>query len=230
MIRTDLTPGPLIEKWLKDVKHTAEHAQALCGSMARVFKCLIDQGDTIAQSEDAVNVDEVVRSIAKAFRLYERDSRAAHSPHRRGLTVKYVQKVKHFSVRAERETVLFVLYNLLHNAEKYSDRNKHIVVEYSTEHTQQDRLFIKIKSWGEPISEEARRLGKPFELFWRGTELKTGLGVGLWASRYLLERQGLPGMRGEIILLPMDARVPKLTVFGVRFPLIAAGRSGEDSF
>jgi ligand-binding sensor protein len=82
MIRADLSPNQLAEKWLKDIKHTAEHAQALCGSMAKVFKCLIEQGRTIDHSSDTVDVDAVVRSIAKSFRLFEKtdaDSDACRS-------------------------------------------------------------------------------------------------------------------------------------------------------
>jgi K+-sensing histidine kinase KdpD len=153
--------------------------------------------------------------------------RPTHETHKRGLTIEYVQKVRKFTVIADRETVLFVIYNLMHNAEKYSDLNSHIVVEYSTEGTQQNRLFIKIKSVGQPISDQARRANKPFELFWRGTNQKTGLGVGLWASRYLLDRQGSPSSRGEIHLLPLDPRFPRLTIFGVRFPSVKPGDFDE---
>jgi signal transduction histidine kinase len=223
MIRSDLGPNPLTDKWLRDIKHTAEHAQALCGCIARVFKCLVEQGSAIDQSVDKVNVHDVVKSIAKSMRLYEKSDRSTREPHRRGLTIEYLTKVRHLSVQADKETVLFVMYNLLHNAEKYSDLNSHITVEYSREGTQQHRLFVKVKSWGEPISDYAHRYRKPFELFWRGSNKKTGLGVGLWACQYLLERQGEAGRRGEIHLFPPDPDFPRLAVFGVRFPLVAKG-------
>jgi K+-sensing histidine kinase KdpD len=179
-----------------------------------------------------VDVAEEVRGLAKRMRLFEKsDSERMQRPNKKNLTIEYVQAVSRVTLRADRRTFLFVLYNLLDNAIKYSRRDSEITIEFGIEFVPPDseQLCLKIKSYGEVIPIRYGEEDLPFEMFWRGQDqlayAKTGrsfypgLGVGLWASRMLLESQG-----GTIWLIPKDETwpSPRFNVFAVRFPNVRA--------
>lgn len=219
-----------VKHWLTHVKHATEDAQIIAGCTARIFRAVLRNEAVPSQGkEDLIDVAAEIQALAKRLRLFEStDDERNVRPNKKNLTVEYCQTVKRVTVRADRHTFVFVIYNLLDNAIKYSKRNEVITIEYGTEFAE-DRigrqLCLKVKTFGERIPISLGQEDLPFEMFWRGQDQPIyeplgrtyypGLGVGLWASRLLLESQG-----GKIWLVPQDEGWPhpRLNVFAVRFP------------
>jgi signal transduction histidine kinase len=226
-----------VKHWLRHVKHTTEDAQVVAACITRIFKALLQGGRVGAAGEETVNVTREVISLAKRMRLYELDDdERSVKRNKKNLRVRYVETTATPAVRTDRQTFAFVIYNLLDNAIKYASRNSEIVIEYGYEH-RDGRVCLKVKSIGEPIPIKLGEEDLPFKMFWRGQEhaqgrtaahkCYPGLGVGLWACRFLLEAQG-----GRIWLVPKDKGWPdyRLSVFAVEFPFAEVAQDDGDSW
>lgn len=223
-VRKFLSEDKQIKHWMHQIMLSGNDALALAGSMSKVFKCLLNQTDTIVYNRETVNVEEIVKSIAKRMRLFEVDSENTKT-NKKKLNIHYLKKVDNINIQADRTTILFICYNLLDNAIKYSDSNTTIRIEYGREISDKGaELCLKVKSTGVPIPINYGEENKPFKLFWRGTEGQPGLGVGLWASRFLLEKQGVGG---KIWLLPREWENDRLSIFCVKFPQLKQ-RNGKE--
>ena len=214
-----------VKRWLSHIKHATEDAQILSGCMSKIFRALLRKESIVEFKDDVIAVAEEVRSLAKRMRLFEKgDTEREQFPNKKGLSIEYIQTVSDVKVKADRQTFLFVMYNLLDNAIKYSLRGGTIIVEYGIEHDI-NQLCLKVRSKGERVPIARGQEDLPFEMFWRGQDQPAyrsygrtfypGLGVGLWACRFLLNAQG-----GHIWLVPHDSAWgdDRLNVFAVRFP------------
>jgi signal transduction histidine kinase len=211
--------GEMPKTWLSYVRQTAEEAQIIAGGTARVFRALLTGVHLEWGVRDVVDPVEETRRIAERMNLLEM-GHPSNNP--KGLRVRYENRIGTSKMYTDRQAFLFVMYNLLDNAIKYSYKKQFIDVSYEREG---EDLCLKVKSYGAPIPIRAGQEYLPFELFWRGEEqpeygdkgaiYHPGLGVGLWLSRQLARSAG-----GDIRLLPCDRQDSHVTVFSVTFPLV----------
>ena len=89
---------------------------------------------------------------------------------------------------ADEDRIRQVLINLLSNAIKYSPQAKRILVQLSSS---KQEITCGVKDYGLGISKEHRE--KIFERFFRSgskTQTYPGMGLGLYISKQIIERQG----------------------------------------
>lgn len=114
--------------------------------------------------------------------------------------------LEHALIRCDRKRIEQTVYNLVHNALKYGDRDS---VEVSV-HTDQDYATIDISNSGKPIENKYRtvifnKMKRP-----EMNDQVQGLGIGLYLARHLVELHG-----GKIDLSSTNEK----TVFSVKLPL-----------
>jgi K+-sensing histidine kinase KdpD len=200
-----------VDETLKKVEDYIEETQIIASCLSKVFRFNIDETLNLGNQEDLINVDEEIDKIARRMKVI-RD----HDTNKK-LTVDYENKTDK-EIKTDRYTFLFVVYNLIDNAIKYSYPDKEIRIECSSENS---KFCLKIKSFGDPIPIRQGEESLPFQLFWRGEEQDSfkgkschpGLGVGLWACRAILRKQG-----GDIWLIPYTPTNKNQTIFSVKFP------------
>ncbi|HEV7746464.1 MAG TPA: GAF domain-containing sensor histidine kinase [Pyrinomonadaceae bacterium] len=115
----------------------------------------------------------------------------------------------------DRDVFTSVLYSLIHNAMKYSDKHSEVELECSFERDTGEAA-LKVRSKGEPILMfEADRI---FEKFERGQIQKktgrhhSGVGLGLWVARELMR-----AVNGDLTV-HLSPSHPRLSVFVMHLP------------
>lgn len=126
------------------------------------------------------------------------------------IDIEFVGRSPHITM--DRESFLFVFYNLLDNALKYGRSGTRITLASEKEY-RTDRFALKVKSRGIPIAPEDT--SKVFEKFWRGPGVsrtgQPGLGIGCWAAReHMLAHGGeleleVDGDLSVFVVYPPDA-------------------------
>jgi signal transduction histidine kinase len=122
-------------------------------------------------------------------------------------------------VHFDKQIFTIVMYNLLHNATKYSDHDTTVSIVFRSEPSR-ETVSIEVRSLGEPIGEHEKE--RIFEKFRRGQVVErtgrrhSGVGLGLWVARVLMRAAG-----GDLSL-QLSAAEPRLACFVVEFP-----RQGE---
>lgn len=114
--------------------------------------------------------------------------------------------LNHALIRCDRKRIEQTIYNLVHNALKYGDRDS---VEVSV-HSDQDFATIEISNTGKPIENKYQsvifnKMKRP-----EMDDQVQGLGIGLYLARHLVELHG-----GIIDLSSTNEK----TVFSVKLPL-----------
>jgi signal transduction histidine kinase len=154
-----------------------------------------------------INVPEELRQLCK--RLLQANSQ----PH---LQFDYQTQPGFPEIRLDREIFSIVMYNLVHNALKYSsdDTTVRIVCRY-------DRALssasVEVRSTGERIEESERE--KIFEKFRKASTIErtgrhhSGVGLGLWAAR-----EAIRAADGEL-RLELSGEEPQEAAFIVEIPI-----------
>jgi len=129
---------------------------------------------------------------------------------REDIEIEFVGRSPHITM--DRESFLFVFYNLLDNALKYGRSGTRITLASEKEY-RADRFALKVKSRG--ISIDPESAAQVFEKFWRGPGVRetgqTGLGIGCWAARrHMLAHGGnleleVDGDLSIFVVYPPDA-------------------------
>jgi len=225
----------IVTKWLTYIRQTTEDAQVIGGGTSRVFRALVKGEDVRTGIVETIDPVEETQRLAKRMNLLEKGHPPEH-PNPKKLYIIFENRTGPSKIRVDKETFLFVMYNLLDNAIKYSYKGRYIEVVYEREESD---LCIKVKSYGPPIPIKPGEENLPFELFWRGEEqmgyddrdaiYHPGLGVGLWVSRELVKASG-----GRLWLVPRVKKSardeeeeqveeelidPHYSIFVVKFPL-----------
>jgi signal transduction histidine kinase len=123
-------------------------------------------------------------------------------------------------IYADESRLKQIIFNLLHNAIKFSDRDSTITISVSLNEAGDDEpaLNITVKDHGEGMSEEEQLL--VFERFYKGASVrarKSGAGLGLSMVKRFTELHGgrveLASEQGEgtsvTCMLPLHAKEPK---------------------
>ena len=200
-----------IDESLIKVQDYIEELQIIASCLSKAFRFNIDNNMKLGNQQDLINVDEEIIRLADRMMVFRKHS------YQNIPNIEFENKTNR-EIRTDRYTFLFVVYNLLDNAIKYSYPEKEIRIECSTENS---KFCLKIKSYGDPIPIKYGEESFPFQLFWRGEEqhgykgesYHPGLGVGLWACQVLLRKQG-----GDIWLIPYTPNNRNQTIFSVKFP------------
>jgi signal transduction histidine kinase/ligand-binding sensor protein len=230
LVRSFINKDPLVNKWLTNIIHSANDGQIIANSTAKVFASLLKR-NKIAFRKDHIDVSVELRSLCNRMRLFEqsdnkKDDRDKEEekkrPNKNKLNIVYEQEIPKIMAVIDRQTFLYVMYNLLDNAIKYADPGTTVFVQFGLE-GEDGSLCLKVKNYGKPIPIKKGEEDLPFQLFWRGQDqikssdmenyLYPGLGVGLWACRQLLSLQN-----SKIWLIPRDWDNPQFTIFAVQFP------------
>ena len=106
------------------------------------------------------------------------------------------------------EDVEHILSTLIDNAIKHTEKSKEVIVELKKN---KNSIIWQIKNMGEPIPEDERE--KIFERFYRGRNSgdKDGVGIGLYLSREIIEKQGgmlsvIPQKDGNKFVIVLQSR------------------------
>ena len=116
---------------------------------------------------------------------------------------------KDFIVYSDRKILLLTLENIIENSALYcsptNDKDVLIKVSISVEEKIY-RIFIEDNGIG--IPEEIK--GRIFDMFYRGTELSKGSGLGLYIAKSAMKK-----IQGDVIF---NSRVKNETIFEISFP------------
>ena len=146
-----------------------------------------------------VNISKLIEEVFITNKYLENTSK-----------VKLESKVDHtLTVQLDKNRVFRVLVNLVSNAIKYSDLSKENSTITVNAFTKSNKLVIAVKDNGIGISQEYRE--KVFDMFYRGTELADGSGLGLYIAREMMLK-----MKGS---LEFESELNKGSTFIIEVPV-----------
>lgn len=171
------------------------HASVMSRGMARILAA--EGGRQFEANPVRINGNEELKDLSEMLQL---------TSGRSDLQFKFTGVSP--QILMDRDSFLFVFYNLIDNALKYADPRTTITLAAEKEYRTQ-RFALKVKSRGEPI--HPNDVENVFRKFWRGEHAaradEAGLGVGCWAARQHMRRQG-----GELEL-EVDGRTSIFIVY-----------------
>ncbi|HXZ94750.1 MAG TPA: ATP-binding protein, partial [Dehalococcoidia bacterium] len=179
-INTALSEWPRLSE--RDKRQLLKDAALEADSLSRILDNLLDlsraQAGKLSLYPELVDMNKLVRETVKKIKLA--------SPGYR-ISVHLPQKLS--PVRADRVRVQLILYNLLHNAVKYSpDRSK--IEAFAVQGEQYLTVCVRDQGTGISQSDQAM-LFQPFQrLANDGPDTAKGTGLGLLVSRRLVEAHG----------------------------------------
>lgn len=193
----DHTPRHIMNEDIELGIIATEHAELMCKGISKIFT----PKGTSSFEYTSVQIDakKELRTLCEAMRQVSGRKDISFS---------------HFEenpiIEMDEDSFLYVFYALIDNAIKYSDPYTTISLVYAEERDT-GRYALKVKSIGLPIAPGYK--DRVFERFWRHPDAwqydETGIGLGCWAAREHMQRQG-----GDITL----EAVGRLSVFIVHLP------------
>ena len=146
------------------------------------------------------NIVNFVKEICISFKNYT-DKNQRH--------LSFQSELEYFRMKFDKEKVNRIMYNLLSNATKFTDKNGHIEVDISKD---EHNLYICVSDDGIGISEEDKE--KIFQPFFqvRQKDVNNGSGIGLHITAEYLKLCG-----GSITVEP---NLPKGSRFICRIPIV----------
>jgi signal transduction histidine kinase len=112
-------------------------------------------------------------------------------------------------VKIDKNRLIRVLVNLISNAIKYSDLEKADSVVFVKAFRNKNTLIINVEDNGIGIEEKGNE--KIFDMFYRGTELAEGSGLGLYIAREMINKIG-----GT---LDFKSKIGEGTIFTIQVPV-----------
>jgi signal transduction histidine kinase len=171
------------------------------GRLHRLVEGLLKFGDPRHDKFGTIDTAALLRSVVEEFSV-EAD--------RRGYRIELNAGDASLSVRADREALSCVVWNLLDNAVKYSPGNNTVWVELSR---MNGHVAIRVRDEGAGIPRNDQR--RIFKKFVRGATARTlgvpGTGIGLAVAHQIVKRHG-----GDIRL---QSEPGKGSTFTVLLPL-----------
>lgn len=147
---------------------------------------------------DKVNISALVREVFETNKYLENATK-----------VKLTSKVAPSLIcKIDKNRIFRVLMNLISNAIKYSDLSKKNPSTQVSAIIKSNQLIIKVEDNGIGISEENK--DKIFDMFYRGTELADGSGLGLYITQEMVHK-----MNGN---LTFESQLGEGTTFILKFP------------
>jgi signal transduction histidine kinase len=203
---TNLQRKPLakhVEASLEDMHDMVEDCLAMCNGTATTFA--IDAGRGISFGVHEIDAIEELKKLCT--RLRKTNSRT------QDLSFYFYQPEGFPILQMDRSVFTSVMYSLIHNAVKYSDKNSQVSILCTFE---RGKSIIKVRSVGEQIfPHEADAI---FDQFHKGEIIKTtgrhhsGVGLGLWVARQLMLAIG-----GDLTLR-LSLQSPRESIFVVHLP------------
>jgi PAS domain S-box-containing protein len=212
-LKTPLTAAKsatqLLARTFRDTKLTAAQARALdtvdkqIAKLARLASQLLDtvrlESGRLTIEMDDIDLVEIARSAIQQIEvLTDRHAFTLDAP-------------SELRIRADALRLEQVLTNLLDNAVKFSPSGGSIDVTITRDHA---TAVMTVRDHGIGVAREHR--AKLFEQFYQAHPNRSGLGLGLYISRHIIERHGGtmyaeepsgPGTR-FVISLPVPSAVP----------------------
>jgi signal transduction histidine kinase len=193
-----------IQHSLNGIRGTIEDAITLCFGIVTTFAK--DAGRPTSFNEVEIDAPHELRLLAE--RLKETNAR-------NDLTFEFILENDFPKIMMDKSIFTSVFYSLLHNAMKYADEHSTVTLECSKERAT-GHPALKVKTIGEPINPQERET--IFEKYERGTLITrtgrhhSGVGLGLWVARQLLNDAG------GTIRVEGNPNQPRLAIFIVEIP------------
>ena len=170
-------PPEMHEKYLKIISAETDRLEKLTQSVLTLNKM---SGDMGALNYSDFDINRVIRHTAAVFEGTCRKKK---------ISIDLVLTGHELTVHADKEKIRQVLYNLLDNAIKFSNRNSEVRIETSVRH---GKCFLSVKDEGVGISKED--LQHIWDRFYktdssRGRD-RTGTGLGLSIVREIIQAHG----------------------------------------
>jgi len=161
---------PLLGETLNRINSNIDRAAAIIDALKGLFTENIGKGDSVA-------VDNFVKSFGTIFQSNLKD-KSVHLKYELNAPIAI-----HINVAEFQQVVINLINNALNAFDKMDNADKHIIIK-----TQQSASSTRISviDNGPGISDAVGNT--IFEL--TKTTQSTGMGVGLWLSRYIVERHG----------------------------------------
>ncbi|MGE5343852.1 MAG: ATP-binding protein [Candidatus Omnitrophota bacterium] len=174
----------LIEKKVKE-EFREEYLKILYGNVFSLINS-VDEISSLANMEywDTVSISEKVEIMEIIKNLAARNKFLLQE---KGLKLQVPQNYENIFIKANRQKLEEALQSIINNAIKFSDNNKKISIQVSSE---ENYVFIDIIDQGYGIHKED--LVRIFEKYERGRNAKereiTGTGIGLAAAKSIIEK------------------------------------------
>lgn len=125
-------------------------------------------------------------------------------------TIEFTSKPQEITLQADQESIFRVIDNLLSNALKYSDQDKHVEIQVSKNNT---AVLIQVLDSGRgiPIEYKNKIWNKFFRIENEETRETQGTGLGLWIVKEIIIRH-----KGKITF---ENNSPTGSIFKVELPL-----------
>lgn len=210
-LRNPLAPIVSALELLQTKKQDPESVEIISNISQHAFmmrRLLDDLLDLARLSQDKIQLHREKISIAKLIR----ESLSSVRDHAKEKQVTLQTNTPNEDIEFEADPIRIkqILINLLNNACKYSKPGTRVTVEYGR---QQQHVFITVRDTGIGIKPELmENIFEPFRQLANGSNYGTGLGIGLFLTKKLVEMHN-----GTIEVF--SAGTDQGTTFTIRFPL-----------
>jgi len=188
-------PRHIMEEHLDLGISIVKHTELMCKGVSKVFA--VEGGGEFDHKPELIDVKAELKALCEALK---------RASGRKDLSFAFFGESP--TIVMDKESFLYVFYVLIDNAIKYSDPHTKISLVCAKERTE-GTYAIKVKSIGLPI--EPHNKSRVFEKFWRHPRAyqydDAGIGLGCWAAREHMKRQG-----GDITL-EVDGRLSVFIVY-----------------
>lgn len=127
---------------------------------------------------DKVNISQLIKEVYPTINYLENTNKVELK----------AQSDDSLVVKTDKNRLFRVLINLVSNAIKYSDLDKDKPVVMVKTSVENELLVISVEDNGIGIRTESQ--DKIFEMFYRGTQLAEGSGLGLYIAREMIHKMG----------------------------------------
>lgn len=151
-------------------------------------------------TKDAVNISHLIQEVFATNKYLDNTKK-----------VSLIAEVdSYLTVTIDKSRMLRILVNLVSNAIKYSDLEKSKPTIIVTALIDSNHLTMEVKDNGIGIDDSNKE--KIFNMFYRGTELADGSGLGLYIAREMIHK-----MNGS---LDFKSDLAKGSTFSIQIPLV----------
>jgi PAS domain S-box-containing protein len=193
------------EKFKPLINKTLENVEKLSGLVSDLLDVSKLEAGKLQLNYSTFNINKVLRESIQNIRL----TSASHR-------IELNEQAENIAVHADEQRIEQVFVNLLTNAIKYSPDANRVEIEVWTE---SDKVCISVRDFG--IGIQKNQLEKVFSRFYRVRGLApsfSGLGIGLFISKKIVERHG-----GTIWV---DSDIGKGSTFYLNIPVNSTSASG----
>lgn len=187
------------------IKGISENSKKLLQNIEKMVMAISIEEESIPLNKEMCEVNSLMYKLFQTFSVSKKSIGKGH------IELRFKMDAKtNPSLLTDMSKLEQVFINLIENALKYTTSG---FVEFGYEFNSSENIWFFVKDTGLGIPNENQKdIFKKFNQFDNGYENNTGIGVGLYVSKYLIQKLG-----GELYV---DSTVNKGSMFYFKLPYI----------